>query len=150
MIKKLLFFFSLVLCALALPAQNSAAKARLQESRAIARENGMTTLFSERKGGYRMYPWLGTKQFDTLRRILQKVIGTDSIRAFQPYYIDIRTKLSEDQIIDRVLRYVEERDLAPLIYDEDLLKYGKYDRYVPESLLVREFVADKLDTDLEL
>ena len=129
---------------------DDAAKARLQESRAIARENGMTTLFSERKGGYRMYPWLGTKQFDTLRRILQKVIGTDSIRAYQPYYIDIRTKLSEDQIIDRVLRYVEERDLAPLIYDEDLLKYGKYDRYVPESLLVREFVADKLDTGLEL
>ncbi len=129
---------------------DDAAKARLQESRAIARENGMTILFSERKGGYRMYPWLGTKQFDTLRRILQKVIGTDSIRAFQPYYIDIRTKLSEDQIIDRVLRYVEERDLAPLIYDEDLLKYGKYDRYIPESLLVREFVADKLDTDLEL
>jgi ATP-dependent Lhr-like helicase len=132
------------------PYLDDAAKARLQESRAIARENGMTTLFSERKGGYRMYPWLGTKQFDTLRRILQKVIGTDSIRAYQPYYIDIRTKLSEDQIIDRVLRYVEERDLAPLIYDEDLLKYGKYDRYVPESLLVREFVADKLDTDLEL
>ena len=129
---------------------DDAAKARLQESRAIARENGMTTLFSERKGGYRMYPWLGTKQFDTLRRILQKVIGTDSIRAYQPYYIDIRTKLSEDQIIDRVLRYVEERDLAPLIYDEDLLKYGKYDRYIPESLLVREFVADKLDTGLEL
>ena len=132
------------------PYLDGPAKQRLEESRANARANGMTVMFSERKGGYRMYPWLGTKQFDTLRRVLQKVVGTDSIRAYQPYYIDIRTKLSEDQIVERVYRYLEDRDLAALVYDDDLIKFGKYDRYVPESLLVREYIADRLDTDLEL
>jgi ATP-dependent Lhr-like helicase len=132
------------------PYLDDAAKARLEESRAIARSNGMTYMFSERTGGYRMYPWLGTKQFDTLRRVLQKVIGTDSIRAFQPYYIDIRTKLSEDQIINKVYSYLENKDPVTLIYDDDLLKYGKYDRFIPESLLVREYAMDRLDTDLEL
>ncbi|MBR4245344.1 MAG: hypothetical protein IKQ14_08155, partial [Candidatus Methanomethylophilaceae archaeon] len=80
----------------------------------------------------------------------QKVIGTDSIRAFQPYYIDIRTKLSEDQIVNKVYNYLENKDITSLIYDEDLLKFGKYDKFVPESLLVREYAMDKLDADLEL
>ena len=132
------------------PYLDEPARQRLKESRSVARANGMTVMFSERKGGYRMYPWLGTKQFDTLRRVLQKVIGTDSVRAYQPYYIDIRTKLSEDQIVDRVYDYLEHRDLAALVYDDDLIKFGKYDKYVPESLMVREYIADRLDTELEL
>ncbi len=132
------------------PYIDDAARQRLAESRETARSIGMTSMFSERKGGYRMYPWLGTRQFDTLRRILQKVIGTDSIRSFQPYYIDIRTKLSKEQILDRVRDYAEEEDPIRLAYDEDLLKYGKYDRFVPESLLIRQFAADRLDMDLGL
>ncbi|MBR4243892.1 MAG: DEAD/DEAH box helicase [Candidatus Methanomethylophilaceae archaeon] len=132
------------------PYLDEAARIRLEESRATARSNGMTCMFSERTGGFRMYPWLGTKQFDTLRRVLQKVIGTDSIRAFQPYYIDIRTKLSEDQIVNKVYNYLENKDITSLIYDEDLLKFGKYDKFVPESLLVREYAIDKMDADLEL
>jgi ATP-dependent Lhr-like helicase len=132
------------------PYLDEPAMQRLEESRAAARANGMTVMFSERKGGWRMYPWTGTKQFDTLRRVLQKVVGTESVRAYQPYYIDIRTKMSGDQIVDRVYDYHEKRDLAPLVYDEDLIKSGKYDRYIPESLLVREYISDRLDTDLEL
>jgi len=132
------------------PYLDEAASARLEESRSIARTSGMTSMFVEKVGGFRMYPWLGTKQFDTLRRVLTKVVGTDSIRAFQPYYIDIRSKLSEDQIVSRVYSYLENKDPVTLIYDDDLLKYGKYDKFVPESLLVREYASDKLDMDLEL
>ena len=132
------------------PYLDEAASARLEDSRSIARASGMTSMFVEKVGGFRMYPWLGTKQFDTLRRVLTKVVGTDSIRAFQPYYIDIRTKLSEDQIVSRVYNYLENKDPVTLIYDDDLLKYGKYDKFVPESLLVREYASDKLDMDLEL
>jgi len=132
------------------PYIDDAAKQRLAESRATARELGMTTVFSERTGGYRIYPWLGTKQFDTLRRILQKVIGTDKIRAFQPYYIDIRTDMSEDEIVRKVYGYIEKHDRLALAYDDDILKIGKYDRYVPESLLLREYAASRLDMDLDL
>ena len=132
------------------PYIDDAAKQRLAESRATARELGMTTVFSERTGGYRIYPWLGTKQFDTLRRILQKVIGTDKIRAFQPYYIDVRTDMSEDEIVRKVYGYIEKHDRLALAYDDDVLKIGKYDRYVPESLLLREYAASRLDMDLDL
>ncbi len=132
------------------PYLDEAAKARLEESRSVARANGMTSMFSERKGGYRMYPWVGTKQFDTLRRILQKVIGTDKIRAYQPYFIDIRTNLSEDQILGRINSYIESHEPISLIYDEDLLRYGKYDKFIADSLLMREFAADRLDFDIEL
>ena len=132
------------------PYIDDAARQRLKESRENARSVGMTSIFSERAGGYRIYPWLGTKQFDTLRRILQKVIGSDKVRSYQPYYIDVRTKLSEDQIIDRVNGYIQSHDPISLTYDEDLLRYGKYDKYVPESLLVKEFAANRLDFDFDL
>lgn len=132
------------------PYLSDAAKERLSESRIAARAAGMTEMFSERIGGYRMYPWLGTKQFDTLRRILQKVIGTDKIRVFQPYYIDIRTKLSEDQVLSRVRNYIDGHDPVSLIGDEDLLRYGKYDKFVAESLLATEFATDRLDSNLDL
>ncbi len=132
------------------PYLNESATARLEESRSIARSNGMASKFSERKGGYRLYPWLGTIQFDTLRRILQKVIGTDSVRALQPYFIDIRTGLSEDQILSRIDSYMEKYDPISLVSDEDMLGYGKYDRFVPESLLTLEFAESRLDFDFEL
>ena len=132
------------------PYIDDAAKQRLQESRENARAAGMTSIFSEKTGGYRIYPWLGTIQFDTLRRILQKVIGSDKVRSYQPYYIDIRTKLSEDQIVDRVYDYIHEHDIMTVAFDEDLLRYGKYDRFIPESLLLKEFVSSRLDTGFEL
>jgi len=132
------------------PYLDPAAKERLNESRMAARAGGMTSLFTERLGGYRMYPWVGTKQFDTLRRVLQKVIGTDKIRAYQPYYIDIRTKLSEGQILSRIDKYLGEHDPIVLVEDSDLVRYGKYDRFVAESLLTREIASDRLDFDIEL
>jgi len=132
------------------PYLDPAAKERLNESRMAARAGGMTSLFTERLGGYRMYPWVGTKQFDTLRRVLQKVIGTDKIRAYQPYYIDIRTKLSEGQILSRIDKYLGEHDPIVLVEDSDLMRYGKYDRFVAESLLAREIASDRLDFDIEL
>ena len=132
------------------PYIDDAAKQRLQESRENARTAGMTSIFSEKTGGYRIYPWLGTIQFDTLRRILQKVIGSDKVRSYQPYYIDVRTKLSEDQIVDRVYDYIHEHDIMTVAFDEDLLRYGKYDRFIPESLLLKEFVSSRLDTGFEL
>jgi len=97
-----------------------------------------------------MYPWLGTKQFDTLRRILQKVIGTDKVRPFSPYYIDIRTKLSGDEILERVQSYIGKADGISLIYDDDIIRSGKFDKFIPDSLLMREYAADKLDFDLDL
>lgn len=131
------------------PFLDSAGKQRLDECRSIARSVGMTEMCCEKVGGYRLYPWLGTIQFDTLRRILQKVIGTDKVRYMQPYYIDVRTKLSYDEIVDRVHSYMESKSPITLIDDEDLMRFGKYDAYVPESLLAQSFSENHLDYDLE-
>ena len=132
------------------PYLDEAAAECLESCRITARQEGMTSMFSPRTGGYRFYPWVGTKQFDTLRRILQKVIGTDRVRSFQPYYIDIRTGKSEEQILEDIYDYIDRHDAIDLVYDDDLLKYGKFDRYVAESLLVREYAADRIDMDLNL
>ncbi len=129
---------------------DEAAQTRLSECRKMASDAGMLDLFSPRTGGYRMYPWVGTIQFDTLTRILRKVIGTDKIGSVQPYYIDIRTNLSEDDILSRIDKYISNHNPVSLVTDDDLLRYNKYDKYVPESLLAIEFASDRLDFDIQL
>ena len=58
--------------------------------------------------------------------------------------------MSENEIVNRVYGYIDKHDRIALAYDDDVLKIGKYDRYVPESLLLREYAESKLDLDLEL
>jgi len=36
------------------------------------------------------------------------------------------------------------------VVESDDLRIGKYDEYVPESLLIKQFVADEIDTDFDL
>ena len=45
---------------------------------------------------------------------------------------------------------LETTDGRNLVSDTDDLQIGKYDEYVPESLLIKQFLRDELDTDFEL
>lgn len=132
------------------PHLDEAASARLEECRAAAREAGMMDLFHETDHGFRIYPWLGTVQFDTLRRILERVPGVDWVRTLAPYVIDVITDLTEEEILEGVERYRRLKPKASLITDEDILEFGKFDTYVPKELLIRAFAADRLDYDFDL
>lgn len=132
------------------PYLDEAGSVRLEECRTAARAEGMGDLFVETDRGYRMYPWLGTVQFDTLRRIVERVPGVDWVRTFAPYAIDIVTDLTEEELLDGIERYRRLKPKESLISDEDILEFGKYDAYVPKELLVKAFAADRLDYGFDL
>ncbi len=125
--------------------------ARLDEYREMARSNGVTETFTYLEDDVvRIHPWIGTMQFDTLRRILAQVDGITSMRYVQPYYIDVKTELSPSALADEVHDFIKRGDPESLVTQGDLVRSGKYDRFVPEALLYKAYARDRLDFDFVL
>ena len=133
------------------PYLDEEAAMRLDQCRSVAMSNGMLTLLSEADdGSIRMHPWLGTVHFDTLRRIIRNIDGVESVFAFQPYFMDIRGDVSKKDILKGVEKYLADPYPEGLIFENDRIRFGKYDRYVPDHLLMKAFARDRLDADFDL
>ncbi len=126
------------------------ARSCLRLCRNIGYEQGIGKTFVPTSGGFRIYPWLGSKQFDTLKRALLAVADVSWVHCRQPYYIDVTTDLTEGQLRSAVNDILETTDGRNLVQDTDDLRIGKYDKYVPDKLLRKQFLADELDLDFEI
>lgn len=126
------------------------AKNCLESTRDSGRDEGIGDTFVPLEKGYRVYPWLGSKRFDTLKRALTVIPDVAWVHCKPPYYIDFVTELSAEEIRAWVNDILETSDGTNLILETDDLRIGKYDRYVPGELLAKQFVADRLDLDFEL
>lgn len=130
------------------PWLDDAARSRLEECRMMARFAGMDrTIRDNEDGTVTIWPWLGTIQFDTLRRILDR-IGV-VLYSMDPYCITLQCESPESLLLD-VEEFIMGRPLSALMRDDDMLYFGKYDNFVPEVLLRKQFAADRLDTSFEL
>ena len=130
---------------------DDAAKERLEDSRGVAKYLRTTSLITETDdGAIRIHPWLGTVQFDTLRRIIRTIDGVSSMSFFSPYYIDVRGNITEDELISGIEEFLENGDRFLLIEQNDKLRFGKFDAYVPDELLMKAFVEDRLDCNFDL
>ena len=118
------------------------ARHELRRCRQAARESGMLDGVVEINGWLRIFPWVGTSAFDTLCRVLRLVC--DKVLERPPYYVDVLTELDWGELQETIERYSDPRFAYDLVGD-DRLAFGKYDRYVPESLLVKAFGTDRLD-----
>ena len=133
------------------PFLDDAGNDRLDECRASAMENGVTELFTYMEDDIiRLHPWIGTRQFDTLRRMLSFIDGIEIRRYVQPYYIDVVCDMVPDALLYEISKLQRTLDPEALVTDRDLLRTGKYDRFVAESLLSKAFAADRLDMDFTL
>ena len=131
------------------PYLDPAASNRLALCRTFARNNGMLSTFSEIEGGIRLFPWVGTIQFDTLVRALRMVNGVDRVYGFRPYYIDVRTRLPWDDVLERV-NTILSHGPSTLVSPDDIVRIGKYDQHVPKDLLELMFADERLDTNFRL
>ena len=131
------------------PYLDPAASNRLALCRTFARNNGMLSTFSEIEGGIRLFPWVGTIQFDTLVRGLRMVNGVDRVYGFRPYYIDVRTRIPWDDVLERVNTILSHGPSA-LVSPDDIVRIGKYDQHVPKDLLELMFADERLDTNFRL
>ena len=132
------------------PYLDSAAREELRRSREAFARSGAGDVFVETDWGYDIYPWLGSVQFDTLWRMLDRVPGVRVGYGYSPLVLEVDTRLSEDDIRAGLDRIRDGGDPLSLIGDRERLRTGKYDRFVPESLLADSFAAKRIDWDFEL
>ena len=122
---------------------------RLNESRRAARDAGMDRLISTVDDLTRITPWIGSRQYDTMYRMLRAMPGINVVRHLEPYIIDFRDDGTYSDIMSSLRHYSRNFNLVELVTFKDDLVVGKYDDQVPEILLMKEFAADRLDPDFD-
>ncbi|MBQ3737308.1 MAG: DEAD/DEAH box helicase [Candidatus Methanomethylophilaceae archaeon] len=123
---------------------------RLNESRRAAKEAGMGKVFSQVNNYNRICPWIGSRKFDTMHRMLHAMPDVKVLRYLEPYTIDIACDYDYIDLMKSLEGYSQNFDLTELVTYRDDLIIGKYDEYVPESLLMKAFAADRLDSDFDV
>ena len=127
------------------------AKQVLRRSRQVFKDEGLNRPIVEIDGASHLFPWLGTIQFDTLFRILQKMGIADVSEP--PFSIIIKEGVTIDQIRRVVQTFIREYDVGCLVADSDVMYsqiLGKYSRYIPVELLKKQFIEDRLDLNFSL
>ncbi len=132
------------------PYLDSAARDELMSSRAAFAASGAGDVFVPTEDGFDVYPWLGTVQFDTLRRMLSRIPEVRVMYAYSPLVIAMDTRLTVKEIRKGLDRIREEGDRFALLEERESLRRGKYDRFVPEALLSEAFCAKRIDWDFDL
>ena len=126
------------------------ARETLASSRSAFRESGAGNVFVSTEYGFDVYPWLGTVQFDTLRRMLSHIRGIRVMYAFSPLVIALDTSLTVDEILDGLGLIREKGDRSMLLEENETLRLEKYDRFVPDALLADAFCSRMIDWDFDL
>lgn len=131
------------------------AKERLQSARETARRTGVTRNAVVRLGGftYCLFPWLGTRSFRTVRKLLHYYAGELGISGIEfegCYYISFKMEQQGAEKLPARLLSLMERDgltVYDLVKESDAPAFDKYDPYIPPSLLRKAYAADRLNLE---
>ncbi len=140
------------------PYLKEGAKKRLAEARAIVKRTDMLSFPIVHLGGYSyaLFPWVGTKQFRTLRKALAFFKDSFRLSAIdygRCYYITFRM---ENGTPEQLYQALKDKVLAPDFNAYELAESGKnpifdkYDEYIPSELLKEAYAADRLSNRIEL
>lgn len=121
---------------------------RLTEIQYIARNSGilenLATPLSDKK--YALFPWVGTRQLMTLHYALLQRKIKNRLPWITCVYLEVTfsgTKEELEGIVADILR--SDLDLYSLPLPEKVQINGKYNEFIPEELLRKQFVEDYLD-----
>ena len=129
------------------------AKARLENARRVASNAGMDKSTVVFLGGqsFVLFPWLGTRAFRTLRRLMQKYsseLGISDIQSEGCYYITFKAKDREagSRLADAIRNIISRDGIDPhgLVFDGECPVFDKYDEYIPPELLRGAYAVDRL------
>ena len=128
------------------------ARERLKNARNVAQNAGMDRNTVVFLGGqsYVFFPWLGTRSFRTMRRIMQKYAGELGISDIQSEgccYITFKAKADAGKLFIENLKNIIERDgidTEALVGDGECPVFDKYDEYIPPELLRVAYAKDRL------
>ncbi len=130
---------------------------RLERARRLAHETGLFDSMVVSAGGDAMFvfPWIGSRQFRTLSRILKILLKEPlhlrSILPTEPYYFTLAGQCLPEQLQQAIVIAQQEITDPQVLLEPDEAPYlGKYDEFVPPALLRKAFVVDGLDVSFEL
>jgi len=121
---------------------------RLEEIRYIARNSGilknLVTPISDKK--FAVFPWVGTRQLFTLHYALLDRGLKSKLPWITCIYLEViynGTPESLEKLIHDILR--SDLNLYDLPLPDKVQVLGKYNEFIPEDLLKKQFVEDYLD-----
>lgn len=125
---------------------DSAASAELEATRSEFREKRYDGAM-ETTVGYTVFPWMGTRNFEGLRRALMEVPGVEVLAYASPLWIMLRTDRTWGMVEQFLRNKVPSTDAEDFVLLEDVEDMGKYERFVPEGLRAREYASHRLSFD---
>jgi ATP-dependent Lhr-like helicase len=129
------------------------AQKRLENARHIARNTGMLSHSLVHLGGYSwcLFPWLGTRAFRTVRKMLNRYASQFAITGIEYegcYFITFKMSRGNDSdLISTMAKEIRAGGIHPesLVSGSEIPVFEKYDDYVPADLLRHAYATDKLD-----
>ena len=123
-------------------------KERLQEIRYITQNSGildaLVTPLSDKK--YAIFPWVGTRQLATLHYALRKHGIKSRIPFPRCVYLEVIYEGGVGELEQTIRDILESNlDLYSLPLPGKVQIEGKYNEYVPQELLRKQFIEDYLD-----
>ena len=130
------------------------ARQRLEVARHVVKNTGIDNRYVIHLGGYTycIFPWLGTRSFRALRKMISAVsqpLGISGIDFEGCYYMTFRMEKSDESGLITALGSYFGRgncDAENLVSPKELPAFEKYDEYVPAELLRKAYAADRLNT----
>ena len=128
------------------------AKERLVKARRLAANTGMTKTSILSLGGssFVFFPWLGTRGFDAIKRVVQhKLAPALSLRDIQSggcYYITFRSDKADAKSVLKAFGELKLLNGIDLVGKTEYPIIDKFDAMLPQDLLVRAYALNNLDT----
>ncbi len=131
------------------------AQQRLEQARHTARNTGMLQHSLVHLGGYSwcLFPWLGTRSFRTVRKLLQKIGRKFQITGVEYegcYYINFKMSNGNDYALISHLATLSQNGTVTaedLVSSGEIPVFEKYDDYIPAELLRHAYAVDKLNLE---
>ncbi len=128
---------------------------RLSNARRVARNAKMDKNCVVFLGGqsYVLFPWLGTRSFRTMRRIMQKYsseLGISDIQCEGCNYITFKSKPDVGvNLLAHINEIIKRDDLntETLVFDGECPIFDKFDDYIPPELLRMAYAKDRLQKE---
>ncbi len=129
------------------------AKQRLETARRVARNAGLSNRSLLYLGGYTwcLFPWLGTRSFRTLKKMIGTVAAEFGISGLDfegCNYLTFRMERgSEQELLIRLNQLFGDPSVSPmhLVSPKELPVFEKYDPYIPGDLLRHAYSVDRLN-----
>ncbi|MCL2080433.1 MAG: DEAD/DEAH box helicase [Oscillospiraceae bacterium] len=123
---------------------------RLEEIRYIARGSGilqnLVTPLSDKK--YAVFPWVGTRQLFTLNYALRGKGIKSKLPWISAVYLEVIYDGSPESLTETIYDILRAGlNLYDLPLPDDIQVRGKYNEFVPQELLRKQFIEDYLDFD---